>query len=158
MFNAVQFTSHARSFQDAYTAAMRPLCQRLDLPQTAMDILLFLFNNPGMDTARDICTYRHLKPALVSFHVDRLVNEGYLLRRAVPGDRRKCRLVYTDKAVPAIRQGRAIQENFSRQLTRGLTEQQLEELSRSFAVIEENLRRLAADPSTEEGEPDYGTR
>lgn len=149
MFNAVQFNSHSRSFQDAYTAVMRPLCQRLDLPQTAMDILLFLANNPGMDTARDICIYRRLKPALVSFHVDRLVNEGYLQRRTVPGDRRKCRLVCTEKARPAIEQGRAIQEEFSRQLTQGLTPEQIDQLSRCSAVIEENLLRLAAPRSTE---------
>lgn len=68
------------------------------MAQPAVDILLFLANNPGRDTARDICTYRKLKPAIVSFHVDKLAREGYLLRQAVPGDRRKCRLVPTEKA------------------------------------------------------------
>ena len=84
----------------AYTAAMRPLTEELDMAQPAVDILLFLANNPGMDTARDICTYRHLKPAIVSFHVEKLAGEGYLERQPVPGDRRKCRLVCTEKAGP----------------------------------------------------------
>ena len=107
-----------------------------------MDILLFLANNPGMDTARDICTYRHLKPSIVSFHVDNLVQQGYLERQDIPEDRRKCRLVCTDKAAPVIRRGRAVQETFSRQLTEGLTPEELEICFRCFTVFGENMTRL----------------
>ena len=71
MLPAVRFYTYSKRFEEAYTAAMRPLTEELDMTQPAVDILLFLANNPGMDTARDICTYRHLKPAIVSFHVER---------------------------------------------------------------------------------------
>ena len=91
MLPAVRFYTYSKRFEEAYTAAMRPLTEELDMAQPAVDILLFLANNPGMDTARDICTYRHLKPAIVSFHVEKLAGEGYLERQPVPGDRRKCR-------------------------------------------------------------------
>ena len=132
MLPAVRFYTYAKRFEEAYTTAMRPLTVELKMAQPAVDILLFLANNPenstakeicnpGMDTARDICTYRHLKPSIVSFHVDNLVQQGYLERQDIPEDRRKCRLVCTDKAAPVIRRGRAVQETFSRQLTEGLT-------------------------------------
>ena len=142
MLPAVRFYTYARRFEEAYTAVMRPLTEKLNMAQPAVDILLFLANNPGMDTARDICTYRHLKPAIVSFHVDKLVREGYLERQEVPGDRRKCRLVCTAAAAPVIRQGRAVQELFSKQLTEGLTEEELETCFRCFAVFGENMARL----------------
>ena len=77
MLPAVRFYTYSKRFEEAYTAAMRPLTEELDMAQPAVDILLFLANNPGMDTARDICTYRHLKPAIVSFHVEKLAGEGY---------------------------------------------------------------------------------
>ena len=38
----------------AYSAVCKPLCQKLHLPQTAFDILMFLANNPNYTTARDI--------------------------------------------------------------------------------------------------------
>ncbi len=63
--NASQFYALSRQLQNAYAAQMRPLCEETGMAQTAIDILLFLHNNPGCDTARDICTYRQLKPALV---------------------------------------------------------------------------------------------
>ena len=38
--------SFMHKFSSAYTAACKPLCHALHLPQTAFDILLFLANNP----------------------------------------------------------------------------------------------------------------
>ena len=142
MLPAVRFYTYAKRFEEAYTTDMRPLTVELKMAQPAVDILLFLANNSGMDTARDICTYRHLKPSIVSFHVDNLVRQGYLERQDIPGDRRKCRLVCTDKAAPVIQRGRAVQEAFSRQLTEGLTPEELEICFRCFTVFGENMTRL----------------
>ena len=36
----------------AYSAVCKPLCQKLHLPQTAFDILMFLTNTPNYTTAR----------------------------------------------------------------------------------------------------------
>lgn len=87
MTNAYQVYTGARQLLEGYAAAMQPLCRREGLAPNGVDILLFLANNPGLDTARDICTYRGLKPGIVSFHVEKLVQEGYLLRQPAPGDR-----------------------------------------------------------------------
>ena len=61
-----------------YSAVCKPLCQKLHLPQTAFDILMFLANNPNYTTARDIVEVRHIKANLVSVNVDKLVQEGFL--------------------------------------------------------------------------------
>ena len=89
MLTASQVYTYTRRILDAYAAVMQPLSAELDMAQNAVDILLFLANNPGLDTARDICLYRRLKPGIVSLHVESLAREGYLERRPVPGDRRK---------------------------------------------------------------------
>lgn len=60
----------------AYNAVCKPLCQELGLSQTALDILLFLANNPDYKTARDIVEVRHIKANLVSMNVDKLVQEA----------------------------------------------------------------------------------
>ena len=75
----------ARKTALAYNVICKPLCQELNLPQTAFDILMFLGNNPSYRTASDIVEIRHIKANLVSFNVDRLVKEGYLSRQAVRG-------------------------------------------------------------------------
>ena len=132
----------AHKFARAYAAACKPLCRELKLPQTAFDILMFLANNPGYRTAGDIVEVRRIKANLVSVNVDKLVREGYLRRETVEGDRRKTLLVCTERAQPVIDRGRAAQESFSRQLTEGLTEAELDVFFRCFTVLGENMTRL----------------
>ena len=84
----------ARKTALAYNVICKPLCRELGVTQTAFDILMFLANNPDHKTARDIVEIRHIKANLVSVNVDRLVQEGCLVRKPVKGDRRNC-LLYT---------------------------------------------------------------
>ena len=81
--------SHANKMTKAYHIMLTPLCKETGLPPLAMDILLFLANNPEHNTAKDICRMRGHKPGIVSVHVERLVNDGLLERREMPGDRRR---------------------------------------------------------------------
>lgn len=105
-----------RKISLAYSAVCKPFCKEFNLPQTAFDILMFLGNNPAYKTASDIVEIRHIKANLVSIHVERLVQEGYLIRRPVKGDRRKTELVCTDKARPVIERGRQLQNSFAENL------------------------------------------
>ncbi len=145
MLNASQLSAYSRRFADAYAAAMRPLAQETGLPQGAVDILLFLATNPGLDTARDICACRGLKPGIVSLNVENLTAGGYITRQSVPGDRRKCRLVCTPKAEPIVSRGRALQEAFFARMTEGVPHGDLEACLRCFAAFDQNLTRIAAE-------------
>jgi len=129
----------AQKFGVAYNTKCKPLCQELKLPQTALDILLFLANNPEYNTASDIVDVRKLKANLVSVNVDKLVKEGYLRRESVKGDRRKTRLLCTEKAQPVIERGRAVQNAFLDQLLSGTDPAQRMVF---FATLERMSRKL----------------
>ncbi len=142
MMNASQFYALSRQLQNAYAAQMRPLCEETGMAQTAIDILLFLHNNPGCDTARDICTYRQLKPALVSLYVENLVQSGHLRRESVPEDRRKSRLILTAQALPVVQKGLAVQTAFTARMLEGLSDEDLAAGQRCLSVINQNIARL----------------
>ena len=112
----------ARKIDLVYAALCKPLFQKLKIPQTVFDILMFLANNPECSTARDIVEIRHIKANLVSVNVDRLVQEGYLERRTVAGDRRKTKLVCTEQAQPIVERGRRLQEQLVAALFSGVGE------------------------------------
>ena len=126
----------------AYGAACRPLCQKLKLTQTAFDILMFLANNPCYKTASEIVEIRHIKANLVSVNVDRLVREGYLLRQPVKGDRRKTELICTALAQPVIEQGRTVQDNFMKDLLRGMDEATQAAFFSAITIIDRNMDEL----------------
>ena len=140
LLTASAMFANAARFSDAYHAALSPLCAETGLPPAAADILLFLANNPGCETAGAICRMRGLKPAIVSFHIDRLVGEGFLQRQPVPSDRRKTALVLTEKAAPVIEQGRRLQKSFADRLTEGLRAEA--HFRRCVAAFERNIERI----------------
>ena len=139
---ATRMFYNANKFRDAYQIALQPLCEETGLPQTAVDILLFLANNPDYDTARDICRCRGLKPGLVSFHVDRLVGEGFLERRDFPGDRRKTGLVCTAQAQGIIEEGRRLQKAFAARLMEGLSQEDLDHFARCLSAFDRNIESI----------------
>ena len=134
--------SHAAKFIDAYHMVLQPLCRATGLPPMAVDILLFIANNPENNTASDVCQCRGLKPGIVSVHVDRLVNEGLLVRAESVSDRRKTRLVCTDAAAEVVERGRALQKAFAQKLVDGLSEADVAVFHSCLAAIGDNIEDI----------------
>ena len=132
----------SRKLALAYTAICKPLCQTLKLPQTAFDILLFLANNSAYQTAADIVEVRKIKANLVSVNVDKLVRDGYLTREPMPGDRRKTRLLCTEKAQPIILQGRQLQSAFLQRLFAHTDQQMQDAFLKTISIMDKNLNEL----------------
>ncbi len=123
----------AHDLLETYNARCKPLCRKTQLSQTALDILMFLANNPEYNTARDITEYRGIKANLVSINVDKLVREGLLERIPDTNDRRKNVLICTEKAGAIIQQGRQVQGDFFRSVFAGID---TESLRQFFGVIQ----------------------
>lgn len=142
MLTATEVYTGAKRFKEAYGDYMAPLSRELGMSQTALDILMFLANNPSLSTAAEVCGYLRLKSAIVSFHVEKLVQQGLLQRLPAQRDRRRSPLAPTEAAQPLIEQGRRMQEAFSKALLQGLKEEELQAFERCLAGMEENLKAL----------------
>ena len=142
MITIQEMNGHARKIGMAYEMTLLPLALETDMPHTAISILLFLANNPDFATARDICEMRGLKRPNVSAHVERLVQEGYIERRAVPGDRRKDALVCTEKATKIVELGRARQIQFAQAVLDGISEEDRDVMERCFMQMNNNIDRI----------------
>lgn len=132
----------AHKMLQAYSMRCRPLCQEIRMPQTAFDILMFLANNPEFHTARDIVEIRRIKANLVSVNVDKLVREGYLVRKESPEDRRKTLLECTEKAESVIEKGHQLQAAFWRELFGNIDEESLAVFSHIMRMIGTNLDKM----------------
>ena len=142
MITIQEMNGHARKIGMAYEMTLLPLAMETDMPHTAISILLFLANNPDFATARDICEMRGLKRPNVSAHVERLVQEGYIERRAVPGDRRKDALVCTEKATKIVELGRERQIQFAQAVLDGISEEDRDVMERCFMQVNNNIDRI----------------
>lgn len=124
---------------ELYENLCLPVCKECGIPQTALDILMFLANNPEYYTAKDIFRIRGIKPNLVSFHVEKLVQEEYLIRETIPGDRRQVKLILTEKADVIVEEGRAVQQQYREILTDKISDSDMEVFQRCLNIIGQNI-------------------
>lgn len=134
-----------RKLLEVYNDACKPLCKKLKLPQTAFDILMFLGNNPQYQTARDIVKIRNIKANLISINVEKLVKEGYLRREEIKGDRRKTKLIITEKAHPVIKEGQQLQQGFVDQLFDNTTQEDKKNFIHVMKNMDKNLDDILKD-------------
>lgn len=135
---ALQLLALARKLANLYAGLSAPLCKRYGLNQTSFDVLMFCANNPGHNTARDVCTLRGIKSGMASVATEALIRGGLMLRQGDPDDRRIRRLVPTEKAEPIIRDGRAMQKRFAQALRRGMTQEEIGTFMRVAGKLMDN--------------------
>ena len=136
----LQFSQH---FDKFYTHQFTDLLDRHRLSMREVHILLFLANNPGYDTARDITMFRGISKSQVSQAVDLLAAEGLLLRAPDTADRRIVHLSITAEAMPLVREAQAIQAACILALMEGLSEEQCALLQTLLETVLDNGARLA---------------
>lgn len=128
-----------RNSLEVYEYLCRPVCEAAGIQYGELNTLLFLANNPEKNTAMDIHRCGGMKQSMISTLVEKLVQAGYLEREPVPGDRRKVKLVYTEKAKPIIEAGLAVQKKFTEYTLVGATPEDLEAYRRVQSLIEQNI-------------------
>jgi len=145
MITITDMSASAKKFGAVYEAWMQPLCKKMGLPLTALCIFMFFANNPEKNTAQQLCEERGYKRAIVSMHVEQLVQGGYLMRKALEGDRRKWGLVCTEKAEAFIKEGRRLQKLFGEALVAGLTDEDLKKMEEYFNKLRQNIDVMSAE-------------
>ena len=142
MFTAYDVHALTELILEKYTLAMKPLSKELHIPLKALGILMFLANNPEHASAKEICDSLHMKSGIVSVHIDRLVEDGYLTRETSHADRRLISLRVTSKATPIKLKGQALQKQFLSDAFAGMSEEELAAFHQSIEKIVDNLQGM----------------
>ena len=139
---AIQMIALGKKLSNVYAGLCAPICRKYGLNQTCFDVLMYCANNPDQNTARDLCEVRGVKSGIASVAVEALETAGLLDRLPDPLDRRKHRLVPTEKASGVITDGRAMQALFTGTLRNGITDAEFAALESLTAKIEANMAML----------------
>ena len=125
-----------------YNRMMKETARQCGITKPAMDVLLFLHNNPEYNKASDVSERRFLAKSYVSRAVDLLQKEGYLQVDMDPQDRRVLRLTPLEKANDIIEKGMETQQEFSRLLYKDVSTEELSEMHRIYSKIMVNLDEM----------------
>lgn len=128
----------SKQFQRFYEHRFAPMLERTGLTMREIHVLLFLANNPGCDTARDVAEYRGLVKSQVSQAVDLLAARGFLRRVPDTADRRVVHLSITEAGAPLAREAQAIQLFCGRRLLARLSPEEEAQFRRLLEMVLEN--------------------
>ena len=79
-------------FKKIYDQSLEPVCKKYQLTRMELDILLFLANNPGYDTAKDIIERRRLTKSHVSMSLKDFREAGSGAKGIYPGNQKTAHL------------------------------------------------------------------
>lgn len=106
-----------------YDKICSSVCDKYKITKLELDIIAFLNNNPGRDTASDIVELRMLPKANVSQAVDALIKKEFLIRKQDENDRRRIHLELTKKDNSIIKDIEEVQKNFESILFKGFSDE-----------------------------------
>ena len=115
-------------FGKFYAHQFARLLAETGLTMREINVLLFLANNPRLDTARDVTEYRGIAKSQVSEAVEILTGRGLLCRTADAADRRVIHLAITEAGGPLARQAQEIQDACWRGLLMDVTPEEQAQL------------------------------
>lgn len=101
-------------------ALIKEICDSFKLTRIEGTIIVFLYNNPGKDTAGDIVELRMLSKGNVSQAVESLIQKSFLARKQDAEDRRKIHLSLLPAAEPIIQAVEKKQKEFGCEIFEGL--------------------------------------
>ena len=142
---ATRLMQFAKQFGKYCDHRFAPIARRYGLSMREINVVLFLANNPGYDTARDITEYRGISKSQVSQAVEVLAERSYLTRRADPDDRRLLHLSLTEEGRALAAQCQALQAQCAQDLLAGMPEDQVRQLQELWEMVMANGERLSRE-------------
>lgn len=122
-----------------YQSVMTPVCERYDITQTELAVLLFLENNPQLDTATDIVEKHWITKSSVSTAARVLQERGFITGEFIGGNHRSIHLKVCDSARKVIEDGKAAQKLFLSIMTDGFSSEEKQNLSAYLIRINQNI-------------------
>lgn len=136
------FLSFSWRLKKAYEKGFESISKDLSLSQNEIDILLFLNNNPTLDTAKDICHFRVMSKSMISKSVESLSERGYILLNANKKDKRRINLKLTLKAQATLLKLEEAQKNIFKTLTHGITKEEKQIIKDIFHKLDMNISKI----------------
>lgn len=132
---------YQNAIKTLYSKCVGGVCRKHDITRIELDILLFLANNPGYDTATDIVEIRYLAKSQVSVAVRHMEGCGFLRKEYAEDNRKTAHLHICEAAADIIADGQNAQRRFFEIVQEGVPQDEIACLKHCLNHIYENINR-----------------
>ena len=138
------FWDKHKAITSYYELLSGEVCDRYELTQMEYDILMFLHNNPQLNTAAEIVKIIKSTKSHVSTSLKKLENRGFVKRIQSEDNKKHIEIVLLDRAALIVEAGLNAQKQFAQDVLSGLTKEERHMCIKVFDKIcnnaEEHLR------------------
>lgn len=110
-------------------------CDKYNLKKMEYDILMFLYHNPGYNTAADIVRIRKSTKSHVSTALKVLEERGYIAKKTSSSNKKRVELYLQDSANEIVKEGLDVQNQFAHDMLQGLTDEEIKVCRNVFEKI-----------------------
>ncbi len=133
-----------------YTKMIARVVEPYALNHTEASVLVFLYNNPAFNTAKDISVNRMIAKSNVSTAIDVLKSRGYLTTVQDAQNRRVVRIFLTEEANEVARILCKAQVEYQAIMEQGFTKEELAFMEQLFQRSNENVQAALSEMEQEE--------
>lgn len=123
-----------------YDESLAPVCTKLGITRREMDVLLFLANNPSLDTASDMVEKRRLAKSHISSSIKSLEAAGMLTRVYHDGNKKTAHLKLLPLSDEIVEAGKRAQKNYFCAIFTGLSDADIVQMEKGLLKMAENAR------------------
>ena len=127
-------------FKKIYDQSLEPVCKKYQLTRMELDILLFLANNPGYDTAKDIIERRRLTKSHVSMSLKDLERRDLVQKEYYPGNQKTAHLKLSSASVQMVAEGQQAQKKFFQTVFRDFNPEDVSRMEDYFERMRKNMQ------------------
>jgi DNA-binding MarR family transcriptional regulator len=137
MKNIIRITHQVNK---SYSQLCQQVMQKYNITRCELDILLFLYNNPDLNTAKDIVEKRGIIKSQASMGIDQLIQKNYVKTIRDVKDKRKYHLYLLDDAQAIINDGLRIQQVFAYKMFKNISQENMTIFNMVLKQIYQNLK------------------
>lgn len=126
-------------FKLFYNQSFQSLSEAYALQMLDIDLLLFVYNHPALNTARDAVALRGLSKSNVSTSLAKLRKRGLVRLQTQPDNRRVQRIFLTKEGERIARELRVCQQDCFDRLFTGFSDGEQAQLRQYLARLNENI-------------------
>lgn len=134
------FLMNLRLIVKLHESALKEVCEQYHLTLIEANIISFLHNNPGKDTAGDIVELRSLSKGNVSQGVETLIQKNLIKRTPDRTDRRKIHLSLLPDAKPVTETIDLLQTQLGEELFHDFSSRDFEQFNELNQRLMENAK------------------
>ena len=148
MFSQNRFLHNAIVLKKAYDTMLDEIGTEYGMTRIEIEVLAFILNNPKYNTARDIVEYRMIAKSHVSKATDTLTEKGLLRGEQDDYDKRRIRLIPTEKSAEILSTIRTHQLYFASRLIEGMSAEEQTYVFRLTSQIADNAQKMLAEQTS----------